>query len=272
MFYCYVYLNPQKAGRWCTDNVCLLFEPFYVGKGKGNRYKHHLLKHNLSKHSHKAHTINNLLANGIIPPVVIFFSSENEAEALHCETEFIKSVGTRSQINNGKRGPLTNLKLSGNEQQYSDESRTKMSEKATIRQRRKHSPETIAKMKMSESNKTAKARARTSALFKGKKLSSERCDALSKIHKGKTISEEHRKLISDKLKGRKFSNSRKAEMSNRQKLKWIIEYENNLTEIVNDLHLWCDENKINYNSLYGTLHRNKWHKGFKLKKYDIPTI
>ena len=42
-YYLYVLLDPEKKGKFLYENlnVCFLYEPFYIGKGKNNRIKHH---------------------------------------------------------------------------------------------------------------------------------------------------------------------------------------------------------------------------------------
>lgn len=44
-FYCYLYLDPSKPGRYTyNDYVTFLFQPMYVGKGKSHRKTDHLRK------------------------------------------------------------------------------------------------------------------------------------------------------------------------------------------------------------------------------------
>lgn len=42
VFYVYIYLDPRKPGKYQFNKYCFLNQPFYVGKGKKDRYKHHL--------------------------------------------------------------------------------------------------------------------------------------------------------------------------------------------------------------------------------------
>ena len=43
IFYTYIYLDPRKPGKYEYGDYLFSYEPFYVGKGKGN--KHIGLKH-----------------------------------------------------------------------------------------------------------------------------------------------------------------------------------------------------------------------------------
>lgn len=36
-FYVYVYLDPRKSGEYIYDDLKFNYEPFYVGKGRGDR-------------------------------------------------------------------------------------------------------------------------------------------------------------------------------------------------------------------------------------------
>jgi hypothetical protein len=38
-FYIYIYLDPRKHGKYCYNDICFLYEPIYIGKGKNKRWK-----------------------------------------------------------------------------------------------------------------------------------------------------------------------------------------------------------------------------------------
>lgn len=110
MYYVYVYLDPRKPGRYCYDDleVCFLYEPFYVGKGKGARYKSHLDPFNLKSrfNTHKTGKIKRILNEGhdLLKFIDIPFNSLSEDDALELEKKVIQTIG-RSDLN---EGPLTN--------------------------------------------------------------------------------------------------------------------------------------------------------------------
>ena len=66
MFYIYAYLDPSKPGCFEYDDFCLLFEPFYIGKGSGNRIYNHMRKSELIKNTYKSNKINKILSKGFI--------------------------------------------------------------------------------------------------------------------------------------------------------------------------------------------------------------
>lgn len=265
-YYTYAYLDPRVTGIWTTSNFTFLFEPFYVGKGTGKRMYSHLKSK--SKH-HKTHRIADIRRDGYEPLVIQISSNVSELGALNEEHLFITELGTRADIPGICRGPLTNLKTDGAIQTYSLESRRLMSVIASTRVRAPHSQETKDKMKaaharMTQEQREAKA-LKMSNKLKGKKKTPEQCERLSKLHKGKIISQEHRDKISKALTGHSTSTAVRAMISKRQQKTWTLLVENtNDTFNVIDLRGWCKTHAINYNTLHGTMKRDKFHKGYKI--------
>ena len=98
-FYVYIYIDPRT-------NV-----PFYVGKGKKSRYKHHLSDNRLSKNPNRGFVgrMKKLFSFGLQPDIKFALKNMSEQEALALETEIILFLG-RTQ---NKTGPLLNLTNGG---------------------------------------------------------------------------------------------------------------------------------------------------------------
>lgn len=112
-FYNYIYLDPRKPGRYTYSTISFLFEPFYVGKGKNNRYKEHLL--NIRK-DHMI-TLNALFYNKLkkitserVPYIVKINFTDSEVDAYTEEVRLITEIGS-SNISEINDGPLTNICL-----------------------------------------------------------------------------------------------------------------------------------------------------------------
>lgn len=99
-FYVYIYLDPRKSGRFEYNEYCFLFEPFYVGKGRGKRWKKISDRSNYFKRK-----INKIKLLGLKP--IIFKIEENlfGQKSLNLEIKLINEIG-RKDLNNG---PLVNL-------------------------------------------------------------------------------------------------------------------------------------------------------------------
>ena len=100
-YYVYLLMDPR------TDL------PFYVGKGIGNRVKHHYRDSCVVDNPHKTHKIKRLKALGYQPKWTIIFETQSEQEALEEETRNIIKWG-RKGIDKG--GLLTNIMLFGGEE------------------------------------------------------------------------------------------------------------------------------------------------------------
>lgn len=106
--YNYILVDPRNPGKYSYEglNFSLLFEPFYVGKGKGYRKNKHTCKCNLTK-TMKSRKIQAILNCGhdLRDYVVQVNKDLCESEAYNYEIELIKIIG-RVQL---KTGPLSNM-------------------------------------------------------------------------------------------------------------------------------------------------------------------
>jgi len=145
-YYVYVYLDPRKKGKYYYENICFLFEPFYVGKGSRLRYKSHLYeayKEKGSSNKLKSSKIRKIRESGKTPIIVLAQESLSEKEAFAYEEKLIREIG-RIDL---KSGSLSNFSYGGEGSSgriVSKETRLKIKNKA---KGRKHSELTKSKMK-----------------------------------------------------------------------------------------------------------------------------
>lgn len=107
-YYVYVYCDPSRPGKWCTSTCTFLYEPFYVGEGRGRRLYEHLTEKGTT---HKNNKIQKMLTNGITPYIFKLHEFLDFDTALQLETVLIQELGTVINIPTVPSGPLTNLML-----------------------------------------------------------------------------------------------------------------------------------------------------------------
>lgn len=101
VFYVYALLDPRKPGYYRYGRWVFHFEPFYLGKGKGRRWKAHKFNDGFNKH--KTRKIAKIFREGYEIEVRILKEELTEREALDLEVDMIAKIG-RTKHN----GPLTN--------------------------------------------------------------------------------------------------------------------------------------------------------------------
>lgn len=219
IYYVYVYLDPRKKGVYVYDDLVFEYEPFYVGKGHGDRKNDHIkkigYKDKSSRNRHKVNKIKNILDNGFNPIVLILYENLSEIDSLNMEVLTIGKIGRRDLGN----GSLCNM-TSGGEglRGASVETRDKISNSnkgKTAWNKGKtgiYSKETI--QRLSEA---------TSRLKKGipRTLYEKQC--ISKRHKNKVVSIDTREKLSKSHKGQTAWNKGKI-MSDECRLKNSISH------------------------------------------------
>ena len=111
IFYCYVLLDPRKPGNYDYGRKAKFsHEPFYVGKGHGERSEAHI-KEALrnQRHNHKEARIRKIISEGYEVIVVRTKTLSTESRAFARERELVASIGRRVD----GTGPLTNLTHGG---------------------------------------------------------------------------------------------------------------------------------------------------------------
>lgn len=109
--YVYIYCDPRKQGSFKYDDLDFTFnyEPFYIGSGKGYRWKRHLTNFELdwNYNTIKNGKIKHIINEGLdLSKYVIFYKTNlSKQEALNIEINLIRFIGRIVKEN----GPLSNI-------------------------------------------------------------------------------------------------------------------------------------------------------------------
>lgn len=142
VYYVYVLLDPRKSGEFKYSSWKFNYEPFYVGKGHGDRAYAHTEDNLYDRNVHKKRKIASIRRKGLDHLVLIQKDKLTEKQAFLLETKLVSDIGRH----NFGEGPLTNLTDGGDGvigHKHSEET------KEIIRQAglgRKHSKETKEKL------------------------------------------------------------------------------------------------------------------------------
>ena len=240
-FYTYCYLDPRKPGDYNYGSYHFDYEPFYIGKGKGDRIKVHLREDaNSSYNPHKVRKIQKIIKETGNNPIIYKLNENLEEQEAHSkEVELIKFIGR----NDLKLGPLLNLTDGG--EGSSGAIRSPEAIAKAVESRKGYKPSEETKRRISESNigrtiteeqrvnlseahkgikHSEETKKRLKELSTGRKHTKEAKDKISKTHKGVTKSIEHRKKLSEvntgkvgRNKGKEFSDEWKKNLSEAHK-------------------------------------------------------
>lgn len=222
-FYVYVYLDPRKPGNYSYGDYMFEFEPFYVGKGRGNRYTQHIHQNRLNneKNYNKKTILESLLSTNLVPKILKVNENLNEKQSFELETFLISLIGRLTE-----GGPLTNVTLGGDG--FSSEDTKKTWLDLDIRKKRVNSlklwwsgftPEERSMMKVGNKNPmfgkihSENFKKRRSEQYSGDGNPMFGRTGDKSPHYGKKHSEETRKKIGEAKKGHKHSEETKKKIS-----------------------------------------------------------
>lgn len=106
-FYVYIYLDPRKPGEYFYEDLKFDFEPFYVGKGKGNRIFRHTYLFKDEVNNYKINKIKKIKSLKLNPIILKLVDNLNETMAFEKEKEIILKIGRL------ENGPLVNFSDGG---------------------------------------------------------------------------------------------------------------------------------------------------------------
>jgi len=227
-FYVYALLDPRKPGKFSYrgSDIVFDFEPFYIGKGEGNRINEHDCEIYYNSRYRKSCKIRKIFheTGGLHLKIKLF---ENLLEDVSFELEIflIKQIG---RIDNQK-GPLTNHTDGGegiSGYVFSEESRLKMSQSRIGIILSKETRQKMASSRMGEKNhqfgkvRTKEHRERLGLSRRGKVHTKETKMKMSLSHKNP--SEEIRRKIGEASKNRVVSSETREKLRQKAKDMWLL--------------------------------------------------
>lgn len=226
-FYVYCMLDVRKAGKYRYGNFEFDCEPFYIGKGRGDRIKTHFAPSRLNQSSRKNSKLKKMITLGIHPIIRKLQEGLREESAMGLERELIATIG---RIDTGT-GPLTNMTECGDGMSgYIQGTDTRHKRSLALKGRipwnvgAKYSADMKAKMRktalafgngkhMNGRTHTADEKRKISEGLVGHSVSPDTRLKIALGNTGKIISSETRHKISMSSLGRKISKETRNKMS-----------------------------------------------------------
>jgi hypothetical protein len=147
MYYCYALLDPRKPGDYeyfLSDgsNIKLTHEPFYIGKGKGDRMYQHCIeaRSGKAKRSFKNNKILKIISGNYEVIEHKFQKEFADEESAYAHEELLIFAIGRACL---KTGPLTNRSSGGNGMRSSDEGVRKKTSRSILKYRSNLTPQEL---------------------------------------------------------------------------------------------------------------------------------
>lgn len=111
-YFVYALCDPRKPGNFKYDDLIFTFEPFYIGKGHGNRPQQHWFSSAERKYNKiKSNKISSIKTAGLVPIVVKVMEGLEQDRAFMMETACIIKIGAIFNKYISTIGPLSNVLL-----------------------------------------------------------------------------------------------------------------------------------------------------------------
>lgn len=262
-FYIYVYLDPRKPGNFKYGEFSFDYEPFYIGKGKGNRINYHQSKLSLQidKNKLKVNKIKKIIKEGLDVKIIKYKENILEKTALNLEIKMIKTIG-RIDL---KTGTLTNLTNGGDGQ----------SGRIVTKESRKKSAE-IAKNRFPNGpmyNKKHKIETKEllSKINVGKHMSEKSKEKLRQINLGKKMPKDVKNKIKQKAIERYKDKKYIEKLSKAEQIYeyTIISPNGNKYKNIKRLKSFCKKFGLNLRALMNGCKNNGKYKNWKIERQKI---
>ncbi len=103
-FYVYILFKTYNRGNFKYGDIQFDMEPFYIGKGKGNRIEVSKKEFN-SSNKHKSRILEKIISNSMIVTSIKYMENLTEEKAFEIEKDLIRKIGRKDL----GLGPLSNL-------------------------------------------------------------------------------------------------------------------------------------------------------------------